>query len=48
MKKAGGGKPTGAIAAAIDRDFGSYDNFRKEFINAGIRLRLGLAGGRGR
>lgn len=36
MKKAGGGKPTGAIAAAIDRDFGSYDNFRKEFINAGM------------
>ena len=32
----GGGKPTGAIAAAIDRDFGSYDNFRKEFINAGM------------
>ena len=36
MKKGGGGKPTGAIAAAIDRDFGSYDNFRKEFINAGM------------
>ena len=36
MKPKGGGKPTGAIAAAIDRDFGSYDNFRKEFINAGM------------
>jgi Fe-Mn family superoxide dismutase len=36
MKAKGGGKPTGAIAAAIDRDFGSYDNFRKEFINAGM------------
>jgi len=36
MKAKGGGKPTGAIAAAIDRDFGSYDNFRKEFITAGM------------
>ena len=36
MKAKGGGKPTGAVAAAIDRDFGSYDNFRKEFINAGM------------
>lgn len=36
MKPKGGGKPTGAVAAAIDRDFGSYDNFRKEFINAGM------------
>ena len=36
MKAKGGGKPTGAVAAAIDRDFGSYDNFRKEFVNAGM------------
>ncbi len=36
MKAKGGGKPSGAIAAAIDRDFGSFDNFRKEFINAGM------------
>ncbi len=36
MKAKGGGKPTGAIAALIERDFGSYDNFRKEFINAGM------------
>lgn len=36
MKPKGGGKPTGALAAAINRDFGSYDNFRKEFINAGM------------
>jgi Fe-Mn family superoxide dismutase len=36
MKPKGGGKPTGALAAAIDRDFGSYDNFRKEFINGGM------------
>ena len=36
MKPKGGGKPTGAVAVAIDRDFGSYENFRKEFINAGM------------
>jgi Fe-Mn family superoxide dismutase len=36
MKPNGGGAPTGAIAAKIDADFGSYDNFRKEFINGGI------------
>ena len=36
MKPKGGGKPTGAIAAAIDRDFGSYDAFRKEFVAAAI------------
>jgi superoxide dismutase, Fe-Mn family len=31
MKPNGGGKPTGAIAAMIDRDFGSYDEFAKQF-----------------
>jgi len=31
MKKDGGGVPTGALAAAIDRDFGSFDAFVKEF-----------------
>lgn len=36
MKPKGGGKPSGALAAAIERDFGSYDTFRKEFINAGM------------
>jgi Fe-Mn family superoxide dismutase len=36
MKPQGGGKPAGALAAAIDRDFGSFENFRKEFINAGM------------
>lgn len=36
MKPKGGGKPSGELAAAIDRDFGSFDNFRKEFINAGM------------
>jgi Fe-Mn family superoxide dismutase len=36
MKPKGGGRPAGELAAAIDRDFGSYDNFRKEFVNAGM------------
>jgi Fe-Mn family superoxide dismutase len=35
MKPGGGGKPSGAIAAAIDSAFGGYDKFRQEFANAG-------------
>lgn len=35
MKPNGGGKPTGAIAAKIDSDLGGYDEFVKEFKNAG-------------
>mmetsp|Transcript_16670 Transcript_16670/g.28224 ORF Transcript_16670/g.28224 Transcript_16670/m.28224 type:complete len:231 (-) Transcript_16670:15-707(-) len=31
MKSGGGGAPSGDLAAAIDKDFGSYENFRKEF-----------------
>ncbi len=31
MSPNGGGKPTGAIADAIDRDFGSFDEFKKQF-----------------
>lgn len=34
MKPKGGGKPTGAIAKQIEKDFGSYDKFREEFTNA--------------
>ena len=34
MSPNGGGKPSGALAEAIDRDFGSYDNFIKEFKQA--------------
>src|SRR5262245_17404196 len=29
MKKGGGGAPKGEIARAIDRDFGSYEAFKK-------------------
>jgi Fe-Mn family superoxide dismutase len=35
MKPGGGGAPTGPIAAAIDRDFGSFDAFRAAFAEAG-------------
>ena len=31
MSPDGGGAPTGALAAAIDRDFGSFDEFKKKF-----------------
>src|SRR5690349_1948051 len=34
MKPNGGGKPTGDLADAINRDFGSYENFREQFSNA--------------
>ena len=35
MKPGGGGAPTGAIAEAIDRDFGSYEAFKDAFADAG-------------
>jgi superoxide dismutase, Fe-Mn family len=31
----GGGAPTGAVATAIDKAFGSFDKFKEEFANAG-------------
>lgn len=34
MKPGGGGAPTGALAAAIDRDFGSFDAFKTAFAAA--------------
>jgi superoxide dismutase, Fe-Mn family len=30
----GGGRPTGALAAQIDRDFGSFDSFKEKFTAA--------------
>jgi Fe-Mn family superoxide dismutase len=36
MSPKGGGKPTGELAAAIDKKFGSFDKFKEEFTNAGI------------
>ena len=35
MKKGGGGKPTGKIAAKIDEAFGSFEKFVEEFKAAG-------------
>ncbi|WP_257457342.1 superoxide dismutase [Archangium lipolyticum] len=34
MKPNGGGRPTGELAEAITRDFGSFERFREEFANA--------------
>lgn len=34
----GGGKPTGALAKAIDDQWGSFENFKEEFTKAGISL----------
>lgn len=36
MKKGGGGAPSGAIAAKINEDFGSFDAFAEAFKNAGL------------
>jgi len=36
MKPTGGGEPTGAVAAAITRDFGSYQKFKEEFTAAAL------------
>ena len=36
MSPNGGGAPSGEIAAKIDADFGSFDNFKKEFVNGGV------------
>ena len=36
MKAGGGGKPAGEIGKRIDKDFGSYENFRKEFVSAAL------------
>lgn len=35
MKKGGGGTPTGALASAIDKAFGSFDKLKEQMNNAG-------------
>lgn len=32
MRPRGGGKPSGALLKALERDFGSFDEFRKKFL----------------
>lgn len=36
MKPQGGGTPTGTLAAAIDKKFGSFDQFKEQFNQAGL------------
>ena len=36
MKPGGGGKPTGEIGRRIEKDFGGYENFRKELVGAAL------------
>lgn len=36
MKPGGGGEPSGDLAAAIERDFGSLDAFKTEFTQAAV------------
>jgi Fe-Mn family superoxide dismutase len=36
MKKGGGGEPTGELADAIKRDFGSFEKFKEQFSTAGV------------
>ena len=38
MTPGGGGTPSGELAAAIDRDFGSFDAFKEQFAKAGATL----------
>ena len=37
MKSGGGGRPSGDLATAIDRDFGSFDDFKTKFNDAGVK-----------
>lgn len=34
----GGGEPEGELRKAIDRDFGSFEQFKKAFVDAGVGL----------
>jgi Fe-Mn family superoxide dismutase len=37
MKKNEDGKPSGALSDAIDRDFGSFEDFKTKFNDAGVK-----------
>jgi superoxide dismutase, Fe-Mn family len=36
MKPGGGGQPSGHLKERLDKDFGSFEQFRKAFIDAGV------------
>jgi Fe-Mn family superoxide dismutase len=36
--KGGGGKPKGALAEAVDKEFGSFERFKKEFTQAAVSV----------
>ena len=40
MKPSGGGEPTGKLADAIKSSFGSFDEFKTQFKNAGKPLAI--------
>lgn len=37
LKPKGGGKPTGDLAAAIERDFGGFDKFKETFVQTAVK-----------
>ena len=37
LKPKGGGKPSGDVGAAIDRDFGGFDKFREQFVQTAVK-----------
>jgi Fe-Mn family superoxide dismutase len=39
LSPAGGGRPDGALALAIDRDFGAFDNFKRVMVQAACDVR---------
>jgi len=38
MKKGGGGQPKGALAKAIEKNFGSFDKFKADFSGAAMKV----------
>jgi len=38
LSPSGGGKPTGALAEAIDKSFGSFDSFKEQFTTSATTL----------
>jgi Fe-Mn family superoxide dismutase len=37
LKPQGGGKPTGDLAQALERDFGGFDKFREQFVQTALK-----------